>query len=175
MMVKKNMVALFVDNGKTGDEKGWVRIAKSTTFDLSLNPVTNQREYIVDAHPTTDVDDYAPSLNQQITMYTGEEDYELLFPLAYSLPIGENAKRDVLVIFSQEKDTDNKYKAWKTTATLSFTNVNTVDSTLTMDITFGGTITKGTATPDATTHKPTFTPAAEPEGEWVDPFAVVNA
>ena len=99
-LVKKFKVGLWFSDMK--QTPGWIRAEKSTAFDLALNPTTAQRDYIVDQHPTTEVDDYAPTLNQAITMYKGNPDYELLFPKAYDLPIGEKAKNDVLIVFMQE-------------------------------------------------------------------------
>lgn len=209
-LVKKFKVGLWFSDMK--QTPGWIRAEKSTAFDLALNPTTAQRDYIVDQHPTTEVDDYAPTLNQAITMYKGNPDYELLFPKAYDLPIGEKAKNDVLIVFMQEpiyeeadieafeqgvtyytEGSDGSYervpagaefdssetyytllgyKAWKTNATLSFTNINTVESTLTVDINFGGIIEKGYATPAQTTHQPVFTRTQDDGSSWTDPFTV---
>lgn len=204
-LVKKFKIGLWFADGSK-----WVRAEKSTAFDLSLNPTTNQRDYIVDQHPTTEVDDYAPTLNQAITMYKGNPDYELLFPKAFDLPVGESAKNDVLIGFMQEPvfieadtgsfaaDTEyyvlddgsytkvspdaeydaeetyftKGYKAWKTAATLSFTNINSVESTLTLDINFGGKIEKGYIQPAPSTHQPVFTRSEDGEENWIDPFSV---
>lgn len=213
-LVKKYKIGLWIY-----DEAGEVpvRVEKSTALDISLNPTVNTRDYIVDQHPTNEIDDYAPTLNQAITMYKGNPDYELLFPQAYDLPTGGKAKRNVLIVFMQEpvvrdsytlqtawqegvayytksgdeytaagevleadfqEDTyytkESKlagYKAWKMTeSTLSFTNINGVEATITFDINFGGVIQKGYASPDPTDKHPVFTRSDNAEEEWVDPF-----
>ena len=213
-LVKKYKIGLWIY-----DEAGEmpVRVEKSTALDISLNPTVNTRDYIVDQHPTNEIDDYAPTLNQSITMYKGNPDYELLFPHAYDLPIGGKAKRNVLIVFMQEpvmrdrytpqtawqdgaeyytqsgdeyapagaveeadwqedtyytKETSLAgYKAWKMTeSSLSFTNINGAEATLTFDINFGGVIMKGYASPDPQDKHPVFTRSDNAEEEWVDPF-----
>lgn len=173
-LVKKFKVGLFIYDDVN---KGYVRIEKSTAFDLALNPTVNTRDYIVDQHPTNEVDGYAPTLNQAITMYKGNPDYEVLFPLAYNMATGDKAKKDVLVVFmnepltieGEEGESIQGFKAWKTNATLSFTNINTVESTLTVDINFGGTIEKGYATPDEA-KQPVFVKTENEDDDFVDPF-----
>lgn len=68
------------------------------------------------------------------------------------------------------KEESNGYRAWKTDGTLSFTNINGNDSTLTFDINFGGTIERGIITPDPATKKPVFTKTDDEGGSWVGPF-----
>ena len=112
-LVKKYKIGLWIY-----DEAGVlpVRVEKSTAMDISLNPTVNTRDYIVDQHPTNEIDDYAPTLNQAVTMYKGSPDYELLFPHAYDLPTGGKAKRNVLVVFMQEPVVRDRYTlqtAWQ--------------------------------------------------------------
>lgn len=225
-MVKKYMIGLWIDKSEDSS-LDWLRVKKSEEMDLALNPEIVERDYIVDEFPTQEIDKYKPALNQSLTMYKGEPDYEALFPMGYSLPTGAKAKRGVLIVFMQEpvagspvsRDVYTKadayeagttyysesggvyteeavesqqdfdgfsgdlytketvaepgvvgYKAWKTEATLSFTNINGKESKLTFDINFGGTIEKGYATPDASTKKPVFTRTENDDEGWVDPF-----
>lgn len=224
-MVKKYKVGLWIDKNTAGPED-WVRVEKSTSFDYALNPTTSQRDYITDQNPTTEVDGYTPALNQAVTMFKGNPDYELLFPVAYGLKTGDEVKHNVLVVFMQEpvksfeysaaavetgesisagtyyertgagtaespyvytitrdetfqeektyytrSETVVGYLAHKSRATLSFTNINAVDSTITFDINFGGRIQKGYAAPDPTTHKPVFIQNEDDGDNWIDPFA----
>lgn len=211
-IVKKHMIGLWID-----DDKGeWCRIKKSTAIDIAFNPETVERDYIVDENPTTEIDKYKPSLNQALTMYKGEPDFDTLYPLAYRLPTGKAAKRRVLIgfIFDAQagaasyrqateydadaeyytllggvyspaedvtaenfsdsvyyvKDENNGYRAWLTDGTLSFTNLNGNESTLTFDINFGGTIERGIITPDPATKKPVFVKTDDGGDSWVDPF-----
>lgn len=182
MMVKKYMIGLYVNNG-THASPEWVRIKKSTSLEISMNPETEDRDYIADVNATTEVMRYKPSLNQPITMYKGEDDYEFAFPRFFNMGTGTDAKCEVMVIFMQESGehtlpaevgadpvTVTAYKAWQNEATLSFASLNGVDSTITMDINFGGTIAKGVAYPDETTKKPVFVEDTSADSGWVDPF-----
>lgn len=211
-IVKKHMIAIWIED----DKSEWCRIKKSTAIDLALNPETVERDYIVDENPTTEIDKYKPSLNQALTMYKGEPDFDTLYPMAYRLPTGKAAKRRVLIGFifdaqagapsysqaeefeegeeyytllggtytkaedvTQEnfsdkvyyvKEETNGYRAWLTDGTLSFTNINGNESTLTFDINFGGTIERGIITPDPKTKKPVFVRTDDDGETWIDPF-----
>ena len=165
-MVKKYHVALFIKD----DNDNWVRVKKSTAFELSLNPETQDYDYLTDQNPTTELLRYKPSLSQAITMYKDEPDYEIVFSKFYKLDTGSQAKTDILIVFMLMGDSTNGYKAWKNEAVLTVQSMNTVDSTITVDINFGGTIERGTCLPDPTTHAPVFTRDASGESGWVDPF-----
>ena len=96
--------------------------------------------------------------------------------------MGDKAKCEVLIVFMQEsrektigEDPDASsvtgYLAWKNEAALTFSTLNGVDSTLGMDINFGGHMEKGFAYPDAETKKPVFVKESSDEAGWVDPFS----
>lgn len=144
-IVKKHLIALYLNAG-SAQTPDWFRIKKSTALSLALNPEQKEYDYIVDESPTTELDKYKPSINQALTMYKGEEDYEFIFGRFYNLSVGEAAKTEALVVFMQETEGANTFKAWKTDAVISVSELNAVDSTLTFDILFGGTTKKGTAT-----------------------------
>ncbi len=175
-MVKKYHIALFLNKGTTAQPE-WVRIKKSTALELSLNPETQDYDYIVDQNPTTEILRYKPSLNQVLTMYKGEEDYAFAWDKFYSLKTGSDAKCEVLIVFMQESETREVggadatvYKAWKNEATLSVSSLNAVDSTITMDINFGGKIEHGYAYPSGESKAPVFVREESAEESWVDPF-----
>lgn len=178
-MVKKYHIALFVaENAQDGSEV-WTRIKKSTAFDLNLNPETQDYDYITDENPTTELLRYKASLNQALTMYKGEDDYDFIFNKFFSLKTGSDAKCKVLIVFMKESTTETdddsgesttKYKAWRNEAVISISNLNSVDSTITFDINFGGTMDKGYAVPDESTKKPIFTKDSTGDSGWVDPF-----
>lgn len=175
-MVKKYMIGIFLY--KDMEETDVVRIKKSTALELALNPETQDYDYITDENPTTEVIRYKPSLNQPLTMYKGEPDYELVFPKFFNLNVGEKAKCKVLVVFMQEEqektvgeETVKAFKTWKNEATLTFSSLNGVDSTLTMDINFGGHVEKGYCYPD-TDKKPVFVKESDDDSGWVDPFGL---
>lgn len=143
-MVKKHQIALFLNKG-TSSSAEWVRIKKSTAFDLQLNPETQEYDYIADESPTTELKKYKPSLSQSLTMYKGEPDYELVFDKFFNLKTGSDAKSEVLIVFYHEEDSEGTYKAWKNEAVMTISDLNSVDSTITFDLNFGGNVEQGKA------------------------------
>ena len=145
-LIKKHKIALFV--GDTAEGKtSWTRIRKSTAFNLSMNPVTNEFDYIADETPTTELDHYAPSLNQALTMYKGEPDYEKIFPKFFNMDVGSDASMPVLIVF---------FQAWQApNARFVANELDSVAGTLTCDLYFNGGIEKGYAT--VTDGTPVFT------------------
>lgn len=163
-LVLKHKIALFLNNGST-QEPQWVRVKKSTAFSLSLNPQTQEYDYIVDESPTSEVKSYKPQINQTLTMYKGEDDYKMIFDKFFNMKTGEDAKTDVLIVFFQEKgtvDSEIAYRAWKSSCIISVNDLNSVDSTITFDIIFGGTVQKGFIT--ETDGSPEFAT----DGEFTD-------
>lgn len=152
-MVKKYQIAPFF---KDSDDN-WVRIKKSTAFSMSMNPETQDFDYISDEVPTTEVMKYKPSLNQALTMYKGEDDYEFIFDKFYNLATGSDAQTKFLLVFFQEtiSGTPTKYKAWECDGVIAVNDLNSVDSTITFDLYINGNVAKGTVT--VSDGVPTFT------------------
>lgn len=132
-LVRKTKVVPFINTG-TGDAPVWTQIKKSTAFTLSLNPQTKTFDFISSDVAQTEVDSYQPSLDQSLTMFKGEDDYELFFDLLFNLPTGSDAHRDVLVAFYQESGTDSSgadvYKAWLVDAVVQVNQMDTVNETI---------------------------------------------
>lgn len=149
-LVKKHKIALFLYNGTK-----YVRIKKSDALTLSMNPVETEYDYIADESPTTEVEDYKPSIDQNLVMYKGSEDYEMMWPYYYERRTGDAAHTKCMIVFMQEPGTDGGYKAWETDSTISMQDLVAVDKKLDFKIIFGGGITNGTAT--MTDGTPTFT------------------
>ncbi len=150
-LVKKYKVAPFINTGTTAAPV-WMRVKKSTSFDLNLNPETQDFEYIADEIPTTELLRYKPSLSLPITMYKGEADYDLAFDKFFNLETGTDAKVELMIVFFMESDSItvdeteySGYKAWRTETVLSVQNLNSVDSTITVQADFSGSITRGVA------------------------------
>ena len=61
-MVKKHKIALFLHNGTK-----YVRIKKSETLTLSMNPEETEYNYIADESASTEVDSYKPTIDQDLT------------------------------------------------------------------------------------------------------------
>lgn len=158
-MIKKFHIALFLNTG-TESVPVWKQIKKSTENTITMNPETKVFDYIVDESPTTEIDRYAPSLSQPITMYKGEEDFEYIFNKFFTLATGEDAHSQILVVF-YNADVASAYKAWKCDCVLSMDNMNPVESTITAGITFNGTTDQGTAT--VTAGVPVFASTAQTE------------
>lgn len=133
----------------------YVRIKKSDALTLSMNPVETEYDYIADESPTTEVEDYKPSIDQNLVMYKGSEDYEMMWPYYYERRTGDAAHTKCMIVFMQEPGTDGGYKAWETDSTISMQDLAAVDKKLDFKIIFGGGITNGTAT--MTDGTPTFT------------------
>ena len=144
-MVKKHQIAIMLNKG-TSTSPVWTRIKKSTELTISMNPETEENDYIADESPTTELKNYKPSIDQDLTMMKGEDDYEMMFPYFYEQRVGSEAHIDCMVVFKQEPETAGGYKAWKTDAIVSVKDLNAVESKLNFQIAFGGTIEKGTAT-----------------------------
>lgn len=140
-LVKKHKIALFINNGTK-----YVRIKKSDALTLSMNPVETEYDYIADESPTTEVEDYKPSIDQNLVMYKGSDDYEMLFPYFYERRTGTKAHAKCMVVFMHEPSTDGGYKAWETDSVISVQDIAAVDKKLDFKIIFGGGITNGTAT-----------------------------
>lgn len=158
-MVKKFNIALYLNTG-TKASPVWTRIKKSTDNTITMNPSTKDFDYIDQDKPTSEIDYYAPSLSQPITMYKGEADFEAVFDKFFSQAVGNDAHADILIIFYNSVS-GSAYKAWKTDATLSFDNMNPVDSTITVNVVFAGTTDTGTVT--VTDGTPVFTSTTEIE------------
>lgn len=157
-MVKKHLIGLFLNTG-TKEAPVWTRIKKSTELTISMNPETEEFDYIADESPTTELMKYNPSIDQDLTMFREEADYKMIWPYFYEMKVGSDAHIDCLVVFMQDGSAEDGYSAWKTDSVLSVNDLNAVDSKLNFQILFGGTIEKGTAT--KADDVVTFTKAAE--------------
>ena len=172
-LIKKHKVGVYV-NGGTKEIPDWVRIKKATEFTRSMNPETEERDYIADEHPTTELMDYKPSEDLTVTTYKGEKDFELLYKLYKERAIGEDAKREILIvsIFDSAEITDSEdggkkktyYYADKTDATIALGEFNISSSTLSATVYENGTPEKGYVEFDED-GTVTFTAGAMPAGE----------
>lgn len=149
-MIRKHQIGIFLKD-PTGE---YVRIKKSTELTLSMNPETEDMDYIADENPTTELKKYKPSLSQPLTMLENEADFKFIWDKFYNMAVGDSAKVDTMLVFMFDGTPSDGYKAWETTSVLSFNDLNGVDSQINFDVLFGGEIKKGTATMAA--GKPTF-------------------
>ena len=154
-MVKKYQIGLFIDTGNDLTTPKFRRIKKSTELTISMNPEVLTFDYIADESPTTELDKYSPSIDQPLTMYEGEDDFKMLFERFFKMHVGNDAHARVMIVFMFAGDTTNGYLAWESDSILQISEMNAVDSTITMNVTFGGTVRKGAAV--VTDGVPTFT------------------
>lgn len=152
--VKKHMIALYL-KGSTD----YFRIEKSTDLQISMNPETETRDFIADESPTEILKQYKPSIEQSLTMFKGNPDYEEIFTRFYDMRVGEAAVSDAMIVFKQEKTADGVFKAWQNKATVTVQSMDTVAETITFTISFNGTVRRGTTT--FTDGKPVFTETPE--------------
>lgn len=155
-MVKKHQIAPFLNKAVGSDglvdksTPDWMRICMSTAFDLNMNPETEDRDYICDEAPTTELKQYKPSFNTPLVMHKNEPDYEFIFGKFFNQDAGDKAKSELLLVFFQEPvdsaDTPTHFKAWRVDCTIILNDLNSVDSTLSFDTNFAGTIKKGYVT-----------------------------
>ena len=155
-MVKKHQIAPFLNKavGSNGivdkSTPDWMRICMSTAFDLNMNPETEDRDYICEENPTTELKNYKPSFNTPLVMHKNEPDYEFIFGKFFNQDTGDKAKSELLLVFFQEPvdsaDTPTHFKAWRVDCTIILNDLNSVDSTLSFDTNFAGTIKKGYVT-----------------------------
>ena len=153
-LVKKHKIGLFLDPGT-----GYKRIKKSETLTISMNPEENEYDYIADENPTTEVDRYKPSIDQDLTMYKGEDDYEMVWPYFYERKTGQEAHIKCMIVFMHEPASGGGYLAWETDSVLFVQDLATVDKKLNFKVIFAGDITNGVATMSA--GAPTFKASTE--------------
>lgn len=152
--ITKNKVYLFLDTSKTISSASWnpvwKRIDRSTVFTLAMNANENEMDYIAYETPISEVDRYKPEISQEIALYRGNAIYDFMEEFVYNLPVGDDIKVPLLVVFPA--DADGKYKAWQVKENRCIpTNFNPVDGKLEFSLKLGGDIQKGTATsPDGT-------------------------
>ena len=164
-MVKKHQIAPFLNKAVGSDglvdksTPDWMRICMSTAFDLNMNPETEDRDYICDEAPTTELKQYKPSFNTPLVMHKNEPDYKFIFGKFFNQDAGDKAQSELLLVFFQEPvdsaDTPTHFKAWRVDCTIILNDLNSVDSTLSFDTNFAGTIKKGYVT--ISEGAPTFT------------------
>lgn len=124
----------------------WTRIEKSTGNTITMNPQTQEFDYIVDENPTTEIDKYSPSMQHPITMYKGSPDFKLANDLAFNMATGADAHLDFLTIFFHTDGVMNGqkvFRAWRNDAVFSVSDISPTDSVINVDVQFAGTVEKG--------------------------------
>lgn len=161
--ITKDKVAIYLDTSKTITSGNWMpdwsRIAKSTIFDLTLNPQSTTEDYIAYETAIEEISGYQPEIQQEIALYRGDPVYDYIEDLCYDLEVGDALRVPVLLLFPPKMGADNKLtgeiRAWQVQeARLLLSDYNSVDGKVTFTIKLGGTYDRGTVT--VSNGKPEF-------------------
>lgn len=144
-LIKKHMIIPYLKNGTD-----WVQIKKATEYERSMNPETEDRDYISDEKATTEVTGYKPSEALSITMYKGEKDFDLFYSLYKAQAIGSDAQREFMLVHMFDEGTatvdseeTSVYYAEKTNATIVVDSLNGSGSEISITVYENGTAEKG--------------------------------
>lgn len=121
-----------------------------------LNAQTEDNDFIEDEMPTTEVMSYKPELAQELQCNKGDEAFDYLYDMFYSLPTGEEVKKNLLIVFAGDVGAPEapKFNAWNTVSTLILDHFDSVAE----KIYFKFSVTKITrGTVAVTAGVPTFT------------------
>lgn len=175
---KKFQTALFfncaLNNAKPQD---WARIGKSTILDVALNPNITTNDFIEDENPTDNIDNYKPSIAEELVMMRGDKGYDAIYNIYYNMPTGGEAMRDVLVVYpavqkAADEATPTAYFAWQTLATIVITDYDAVAEKIKFNVNFAGDIIRGSAA--SVDGAPVFTPFAD-QAAWIDTADATSA
>ena len=146
-------------NTGTSEVPVWSRIGKSTVFDLVLNAVTEENDFIEDEMATTDITSYKPSLAQELQCNKGDAAFDYLYDMFYNLPTGEDVKKNLLIVFDGNQGTEEapEFRAWNTQATLTLDHFDSVAEKIYFNFAINS-IERGTAT--VAEGKPNYTKKA---------------
>lgn len=131
--LKKHRTIPFLNIAAAASTASYARIGKSTVFDLVLNAVTEENDFIENELATTDVTSYKPALNQELQANKGDPAFDYLYDMFYNLPTGEDVKKNLLLVFDgatqitpQSGDPYDQFKAWDTESTLTLDHFDSV-------------------------------------------------
>lgn len=171
-LLHKTKFVPFIDVSTT-TTPSWVQIKKSTTFSLAFNPQTKTFDFISSENPEEEIDSYQPALSQSLTMFDDEPDFQTVFEMAYHLPTGGDAHKDVLLVFYAKKyETEDTtpvtyYAAWKVNSVVKLGTLDSVNQSIDFDLALNerteGAVTVANGVPTfvaGTWEGDEFTPAA---------------
>ena len=171
-LIKKHMIRPFL-NGGTSATPSWVQIKKATENTINMNPQTEDRDYISDEQPTTELISYKMGVSYGVTTYKGEPDFELFYDLYKNRYVGSDAQKELLLVYlfdsvettpSGEDEPVKYYYAQRWNSTIVVKDFNTTGTVINVDVNANGTPTEGYVT-IAANGEVTFTPGKMPSGE----------
>lgn len=157
----------YLDVNQGNGDPLWVRIDKSTVYNLEFNPEEETYGYIDSANDTTEVTSYAPTMEQEIILDSSNAMYQFIEPLCMSLPTGSSAVVPCLLTEPDAAGGESYTGRVWYEATVTPGNLDTVEGKLVFTLNLNGSQTVGTATfaEDGTV---TFTEDTETEEETED-------
>ena len=157
----RNLYVPLVDTNKgaTPGTYHWVPIDKSTQFELSWNPNTEERSFICYKNDTTEVTGYAPELPQEIILDNENPLYKFMDEYLFSFPTGTAAMLPFLLVRPDLDSGAATHGLMWEQATVVGDTLNTVDGLLSFTVTLNGDPVEGTVS-GLGTEKVTFTPKA---------------
>lgn len=165
MLIKKHMLRPYLNRGTKASPE-WVQIKKAVEFTRALNPQIEDRDYISDEHPTTELMDYKPSFNIAVTTYKGEPDFDMFYEKYKALSVGAEARSQCLLVNmfdSVQKDGKEHFFAEVTDVTVVLEEWNATSNQISGTIYENGTPEKGYVTIEA--GNPTFTKGEMPSAD----------
>lgn len=144
-LIKKYLIRPFLNAG-TEDEPNWIQIKKATENTINMNPTTEDRDYISDEHPTTELLAYKMNVSYGVTTYKGEQDFDLFYDLYKNRYVGSDAQKELLLAYLFDKITVNgeeRYFTQKWDSTIIVNDFNTVGTVIDVDVNANGTPTIG--------------------------------
>lgn len=172
-LIHKTKFVPFIDVSTTSGTYSWKQIKKSTTYSLTFNPQTKSFDFISSENPEEEIDSYQPALAQSLTMFDDEDDFKTIFDMAFNLPTGGDAHRNVLLAFYASKyvteDTTpvTYYKAWLVDSVVKLGTLDSVNQSIDFDLALNehdtGAVTVADGVPTwvpGTWAGDVFTPAA---------------
>lgn len=145
-----------------GEGYDFVRIDKSTIFDLAFNPQEETYGFIDTANDTTYTKSYQPELPQEIILDNDNPLYKIMHDFCLAMPTGNNAKVPMLLVTpSMETGKPTVGRLWKE-CIVSPGDLNSVDGKLSFNLKLNGDVEIGTVTNSAGKFEfaPTSTMAA---------------
>lgn len=179
-LVKKHLIRPFLNKG-TSASPSWVQVKKATENTINMNPNTEDRDYISDEQPTTELISYKMNVSYGVTTYKGEPDFEMFYDLYKNRYVGSDAQKELLLAYLFDKvqvGNDVMYYAQKWDSTIVVNDFNTTGTVIDVTVNANGTPTEGyitiadgvvTFTPNAG-GLPTFTLLESEPADWATDY-----
>ena len=133
----------YLSINQTGDAPQWLRIDKSTQFEFSWNPSTEEKGYITDKNDATEVSGYAPELPEELALDTSSPLFTPLHDFLWQFNVGQDAQVPFLLVLPDASGEPKVGYMWAS-ATLTGDTLNSVDGVLSFTIAPNGDPVKGT-------------------------------